>query len=156
VKVQDLSSIETKPEMADSQVEGEIDVNEQLNTEKPLNTDEENLPKRIILHSSWLWSALIIAVCHLGIMIFPLFLGNPMYLLILYIGALHYICFMIATFILFIAMRNGNVGLLNTSAVLFIVSIIGTLDPYWTGPNILSLVLGVLVFIGGILFKNGN
>lgn len=156
VKVQDLSSIETKPEIADSQVEGEIDVNEQLNTEKPLNTDEENLPKRIILHSSWLWSALIIAVCHLGIMIFPLFLGNPMYLLILYIGALHYICFMIATFILFIAMRNGNVGLLNTSAVLFIVSIIGTLDPYWTGPNILSLVLGVLVFIGGILFKNGN
>lgn len=156
VKVQDLSSIETKPEIADSQVEGEIDVNEQLNTEKPLNTDEENLPKRIILHSSWLWSALIIAVCHLGIMIFPLFLGNPMYLLILYIGAIHYICFMIATFILFIAMRNGNVGLLNTSAVLFIVSIIGTLDPYWTGPNILSLVLGVLVFIGGILFKNGD
>ena len=156
VKVQDVSSIETKPEMESPQVEGEIDVNDQLNTEKPLNTDEENLPKRIILQSSWLWSALIIAVCHLGIMIFPLFLGNPMYLLILYIGALHYICFMIATFILFIAMRNGNVGLLNTSAVLFIVSIIGTLDPYWTGPNILSLVLGVLVFIGGILFKNGD
>ena len=76
-----------------------------------------------------------------------------MYLLILYIGAIHYICFMIATFILFIAMRNGNVGLLNTSAVLFIVSIIGTLDPYWTGPNILSLVLGVLVFIGGYYLK---
>ena len=54
---------------------------------------------------------------------FSLILGNPMYLLILYIGAIHYICFMIATFILFIAMRNGNVGLLNTSAVLFIVSI---------------------------------
>ena len=53
------------------------------------------------------------------IMIFPLFLGNPMYQLILYIGAIHYICFKIATFILFIAMRNGNVGLLNTSAVLF-------------------------------------
>ena len=34
---------------------------------------------------------------------FSLFLGNPMYLLILYIGAIHYICFMIATFILFIA-----------------------------------------------------
>ena len=156
VKVQDLSSIETKPEMADSQVEGEIDVNDQLNAEIRSNNDKENSPKRIILHSSWLWSALIIAVCHLGIMIFPLFLGNPMYLLILYIGAIHYICFMIATFILFIAMRNGNVGLLNTSAVLFIVSIIGTLDPYWTGPNILSLVLGVLVFIGGILFKNGD
>ena len=139
VKVQDLSSIDTKPEM---------DIQS--------NNDKENSPKRIILHSSWLWSALIIAVCHLGIMIFPLFLGNPMYLLILYIGAIHYICFMIATFILFIAMRNGNVGLLNTSAVLFIVSIIGTLDPYWTGPNILSLVLGVLVFIGGILFKNGD
>ncbi len=46
---------------------------------------------------------------------------------------------------------------LNTSAVLFIASIVGsTLDPYWTGPNILSLVLGVLVFIGGILFKNGD
>lgn len=156
VKVQDVSSIETKPEMEYPQVEGEIDVNDQLNAEIRSNNDEENSPKRIILQSSWLWSALIIAVCHLGIMIFPLFLGNPMYLLILYIGALHYICFMIATFILFIAMRNGNVGLLNTSAVLFIVSIIGTLDPYWTGPNILSLVLGVLVFIGGILFKNGD
>lgn len=156
VKVQDLSSIDTKPEMVDSQVEGDIDVNDQLNADIQSNNDKENSPKRIILHSSWLWSALIIAVCHLGIMIFPLFLGNPMYLLILYIGAIHYICFMIATFILFIAMRNGNVGLLNTSAVLFIVSIIGTLDPYWTGPNILSLVLGVLVFIGGILFKNGD
>lgn len=156
MKVQDLSSIETKSEMENSQVEGEIDVNDLLNADIQSNNDKENSPKRIILHSSWLWSALIIAVCHLGIMIFPLFLGNPMYLLILYIGAIHYICFMIATFILFIAMRNGNVGLLNTSAVLFIVSIIGTLDPYWTGPNILSLVLGVLVFIGGILFKNGD
>ena len=156
VKVQDLSSIETKSEMENSQVEGEIDVNDQLNAEIRSNNDKENSPKRIILQSSWLWSALIIAVCHLGIMIFPLFLGNPMYLLILYIGAIHYICFMIATFILFIAMRNGNVGLLNTSAVLFIVSIIGTLDPYWTGPNILSLVLGVLVFIGGIFPKNLN
>lgn len=156
VKVQDLSSIETKPEMEYPQVEGDIDVHDQLNAEIRSNNDEENSPKRIILQSPWLWSALIIAVCHLGIMIFPLFLGNPMYLLILYIGAIHYICFMIATFILFIAMRNGNVGLLNTSAVLFIVSIIGTLDPYWTGPNILSLVLGVLVFIGGIFPKNLN
>ena len=156
VKVQDLSSIETKPEMEYPQVEGDIDVHDQLNAEIRSNNDEENSPKRIILQSPWLWSALIISVCHLGIMIFPLFLGNPMYLLILYIGAIHYICFMIATFILFIAMRNGNVGLLNTSAVLFIVSIIGTLDPYWTGPNILSLVLGVLVFIGGIFPKNLN
>jgi len=156
VKVQDLSSIETKSEMENSQVEGEIDVNDQLNADIQSNNDKENSPKRIILHSSWLWSALIIAVCHLGIMIFPLFLGNPMYLLILYIGAIHYICFMIATILLFIGMRNGNVGLLNTSAVLFIVSIIGTLDPYWTGPNILSLVLGVLVFIGGIFPKNLN
>lgn len=156
VKVQDLSSFDTKPEIEYPQVEGEIDVHDQLNAEIRSNNDEENSPKRIILQSPWLWSALIIAVCHLGIMIFPLFLGNPMYLLILFIGAIHYICFMIATFILFIAMRNGNVGLLNTSAVLFIVSIIGTLDPYWTGPNILSLVLGVLVFIGGIFPKNLN
>ena len=156
VKVQDLSSIETKPEMEYPQVEGDIDVHDQLNADIRSNNDEENSPKRTILHSSWLWSALIIAVCHLGIMVFPLFLGNPMYLLILYIGAIHYICFMIATFILFIAMRNGNEGLLNASAVLFIVSIIGTLDPYWTGPNILSLVLGVLVFIGGIFPKNLN
>ena len=44
-------------------------------------------------------------------------------------------------------------GSLKYISRLFIVSIIGTLDPYWTGPNILSLVLGVLVFIGGILFK---
>ena len=154
VKVQDLSSIETKPEMADSQVEGEIDVNDQLNAEIRSNNDKENSPKRIILQSSWLWSALIIAVCHLGIMIFPLFLGNPMYLLILYIGAIHYICFMIATILLFIGMRKGSKGLLNVAAILFVISIIGTLDPYWTGPNILSLVLGVLVFIGTILFKN--
>ena len=156
VKVQDLSSIETKPEMADSQVEGEIDVNDQLNADIQSNNDKENSPKRIILQSSWLWSALIIAVCHLGIMIFPLFLGNPMYLLILYIGAIHYICFMIATILLFIGMRKGSKGLLNVAAILFVISIIGTLDPYWTGPNILSLVLGVLVFIGTILFKNGD
>lgn len=156
VKVQDVSSIETKPEMESPQVEGEIDVNDQLNTEKPLNTDEENLPKRIILQSSWLWSALIIAVCHLGIMIFPLFLGNPMYLLILYIGAIHYICFMIATILLFIGMRKGSKGLLNAAAILFVISIIGTPDTYWIGPNILSFILGVLVFIGTILFKNAD
>ena len=156
VKVQDVSSIETKPEMEYPQVEGEIDVNDQLNAEIRSNSNKENSPKRIILQSSWLWSALIIAVCHLGIMIFPLFLGNPMYLLILYIGAIHYICFMIATILLFIGMRKGSKGLLNAAAILFVISIIGTPDPYWMGPNILSLVLGVLVFIGGILFKNGD
>ena len=156
VKVQDLSSIETKPEMADSQVEGEIDVNDQLNAEIRSNNDKENSPKRIILQSSWLWSALIIAVCHLGIMIFPLFLGNPMYLLILYIGAIHYICFMIATILLFIGMRKGSKGLLNAAAILFVISIIGTPDTYWIGPNILSFIQGVLVFIGTILFKNGD
>jgi len=156
VKVQDLSSIETKPEMADSQVEGEIDVNDQLNAEIRSNNDKENSPKRIILQSSWLWSALIIAVCHLGIMIFPLFLGNPMYLLILYIGAIHYICFMIATILLFIGMRKGSKGLLNAAAISFVISIIGTPDTYWIGPNILSFILGVLVFIGTILFKNGD
>ena len=156
VKVQDLSSIETKSEMENSQVEGEIDVNDQLNAEIRSNNDKENSPKRIILQSSWLWSALIIAVCHLGIMIFPLFLGNPMYLLILYIGAIHYICFMIATILLFIGMRKGSKGLLNVAAILFVISIIGTPDPYWIGPNILSFILGVLVFIGTILFKNGD
>ena len=156
VKVQDLSSIETKPEMADSQVEGEIDVNDQLNADIRSNNDEENSPKRIILQSPWLWSALIIAVCHLGIMIFPLFLGNPMYLLILYIGAIHYICFMIATILLFIGMRKGSKGLLNAAAISFVISIIGTPDTYWIGPNILSFILGVLVFIGAILFKNGD
>lgn len=156
VKVQDLSSIETKPEMEYSQVEGEIDVNDQLNAEIRSNNDKENLPKRIILQSSWLWSALIIAVCHLGIMIFPLFLGNPMYLLILYIGAIHYICFMIATILLFIGMRKGSKGLLNAAAILFVISIIGTPDTYWIVPNSLSFILGVLVFIGTILFKNGD
>ena len=153
VKVQDLSSIETKPEMEYPQVKGEIDVNDQLNAEIRSNNDKENSPKRIILQSSWLWSALIIAVCHLGIMIFPLFLGNPMYLLILYIGAIHYICFMIATILLFIGMRKGSKGLLNAAAILFVISIIGTPDPYWMGPNILSFILGVLVFIGTILLK---
>ena len=156
VKVQDLSSIETKPEMAYSQVEGDIDVNDQLNAEIRSNNDKENSPKRIIFQSSWLWSALIIAVCHLGIMIFPLFLGNPMYLLILYIGAIHYICFMIATILLFIGMRKGSKGLLNAAAISFVISIIGTPDTYWIGPNILSFILGVLVFIGAILFKNGD
>ena len=156
VKVQDLSSIETKPKMEYPQVEGEIDVNDQLNAEIRSNNDKENSPKRIILQSSWLWSALIIAVCHLGIMIFPLFLGNPMYLLILYIGAIHYICFMIATILLFIGMRKGSKGLLNAAAILFVISIIGTPDTYWIGPNILSFILGVLVFIGTLLFKNGD
>ena len=156
VKVQDVSSIETKPKMEYPQVEGEIDVNDQLNAEIRSNNDKENSPKRIILQSSWLWSALIIAVCHLGIMIFPLFLGNPMYLLILYIGAIHYICFMIATILLFIGMRKGSKGLLNAAAILFVISIIGTPDAYWIGPNILSFILGVLVFIGTLLFKNGD
>lgn len=156
VKVQDLSSIETKPEMEYPQVEGDIDVHDQLNADIRSNNDEENSPKRIILQSPWLWSALIIAVCHLGIMIFPLFIGNPMYLLILYIGAIHYICFMIATILLFIGMRKGSKGLLNAAAILFVISIIGTPDPYWMGPNILSFILGVLVFIGTILFKNGD
>ena len=156
VKVQDLSSIETKSEMENSQVEGEIDVNDQLNAEIRSNNDKENSPKRIILQSSWLWSALIIAVCHLGIMIFPLFLGNPMYLLILYIGAIHYICFMIATILLFVGMRKGSKGLLNAATILFVISIIGTPDPYWMGPNILSFILGVLVLIGTVLLKNGD
>ena len=57
---------------------------------------------------------------------FSFILGNPMYLLILYIGAIHYICFMIATILLFIGMRKGSKGLLNAAAISFVISIIGT------------------------------
>ena len=60
---------------------------------------------------------------------------------------------MIATILLFIGMRKGSKGLLNAAAILFVISIIGTPDPYWMGPNILSFILGVLVFIGTILLK---
>ena len=45
MKVQDLSSIETKSEMENSQVEGEIDVNDLLNAEIRSNNDKENSPK---------------------------------------------------------------------------------------------------------------
>ena len=63
---------------------------------------------------------------------------------------------MIATILLFIGMRKGSKGLLNAAAISFVISIIGTPDTYWIGPNILSFILGVLVFIGAILFKNGD
>ena len=66
------------------------------------------------------------------------------------------ISFVIATILLFIGMRKGSKGLLNTAAILFVISIIGTPDTYWIGPNSLSFILGVLVFIGAILFKNGD
>ena len=42
MKVQEVSSIEIKPEMEYPQVEGEIDVNDQLNADIQSNNDKEN------------------------------------------------------------------------------------------------------------------
>lgn len=151
VKIQDVSTIETKGDIKSSQLEEEVEVNNQLNAE---NNEKENSSKGFILNSSWLWSALIISVSHLSFFVLPLFLGDPMYLLILFVGGVHYICFIIAIFLLFRGMRQGNEGLLNAAAILFIVSVLGTPDSYWIGPNLLSFILGVLVLIGRIFPNN--
>ncbi len=53
------------------QVEGDIDVHDQLNAEIRSNNDENSRQK--FFSRLGYGALLIISVCHLGIMIFPLF-----------------------------------------------------------------------------------
>lgn len=149
-----------------SAVEG-VSLESSLEGEKPILQDDEGDDKQlegsindskrgVVFNSSWLWSALIIAIGHLVLALLPILVGNPMWLLVLFVGSIHYICFIIATILLLIGMKKGSKSLVNLVCILFFVSMIGTLDSYWIMPNILSITLGVLVAIGSRYPQNYN
>ena len=66
------------------------------------------------------------------------------------------ISFVIATILLWNGNVNGNKATLYIAAAIYVFSFIAAGDPDWVINHIPPLVEAILVFIGTILFKNGD
>lgn len=69
---------------------------------------------------------------------------------------IHMISFIIATILLWNGNVNGNKTTLYIAAAIYVFSFIAAGDPDWVINHIPPLVVGVLVLIGTVLFKNGE
>ena len=66
------------------------------------------------------------------------------------------ISFVIATILLWNGYVNGNKTTLYIAAAIYVFSFIAAGDPDWVINHIPPFVVGVLVLIGTVLFKNGE
>ena len=72
----------------------------------------------------------------------------------LYFLGIHMISFFIATILLWNGIVNGNKATLYMAVAIYVFSFIAAGDPDWVINHIPPLVVGVLVLIGTVLFKN--
>lgn len=68
----------------------------------------------------------------------------------------HPISFIIATILLWNGKKMGNKTTLYTAAGVYVVSMIAAYDPAWRIFFFASLIMGILVFIGTVMFENGE
>lgn len=68
----------------------------------------------------------------------------------------HILCFIIATILLWYGKRRGNKTTLYIAAGIYFVSMIVAHDPAWSLFFFSSLIMTTLVFIGTVMFNNGE
>lgn len=68
----------------------------------------------------------------------------------------HILCFIIATILLSYGKRMGNKTTLYIAAGIYFVSMIVAHDPAWSLFFFSSLIMTTLVFIGTVMFNNGE
>lgn len=69
---------------------------------------------------------------------------------------LHFLCIIIATFLLWNGKTMGNRTTLYTSAVLYFVSMIAVYDPAGGLFFLMPLIIAIVVFFGTVMFENGE
>ena len=143
--------------MTDQQKNPEVDKeNEAYASDESLFPNNEMKPEKRVGTSAILSFALFIAIAYTVLLLLGLFSMGAWAGGFLYFLGIHMISFVIATILLWNGKAKGNKTTLYIAVAIYIVSLIAAGDPDWVINHIPPLVVGVLVLIGTVLFKNGE
>ena len=143
--------------MTDQQKNPEVDKeNESFASDESLFPNNEMKPEKRIGNSVILSIALFLAIVYIVLLLLGLFSMGAWAGGFLYFLGIHMISFVIATILLWNGKAKGNKTTLYIAAAIYVFSFISAGDPDWVINHIPPLVVGVLVLIGTVLFKNGE
>ena len=143
--------------MTDQQKNPEVDKeNEAYASDESLFPNNEMKPEKRIGNSAILSIALFLAIVYIVLLLLGLFSMGAWAGGFLYFLGIHMISFVIATILLWNGKAKGNKTTLYIAAAIYVFSFIAAGDPDWVINHIPPLVVGVLVLIGTVLFKNGE
>ena len=141
--------------MTDQQKNPEVDKeNEAYASDESLFPNNEMKPEKRIGNSVILSIALFLAIVYIVLLLLGLFSMGAWAGGFLYFLGIHMISFVIATILLWNGKAKGNQTTLYIAAAIYVFSFIAAGDPDWVINHIPPLVVGVLVLIGTVLFKN--
>ena len=141
--------------MTDQQKNPEVDKeNEAYASDESLSPNNEMKPEKRVGTSAILSFALFIAIAYTVLLLLGLFSMGAWAGGFLYFLGIHMISFVIATILLWNGKAKGNKTTLYIAAAIYVFSFIAAGDPDWVINHIPPLVVGVLVLIGTVLFKN--
>lgn len=143
--------------MTDQQKNPEVDKeNEAYASDESLFPNNEMKSEKRVGTSAILSFALFIAIAYTVLLLLGLFSMGAWAGGFLYFLGIHMISFVIATILLWNGKAKGNKTTLYIAAAIYVFSFIAAGDPDWVINHIPPLVVGVLVLIGTVLFKNGE
>ena len=141
--------------MTDQQKNPEVDKeNEAYASDESLFPNNEMKPEKRVWTSAILSFALFIAIAYTVLLLLGLFSMGAWAGGFLYFLGIHMISFVIATILLWNGKAKGNKTTLYIAAAIYVFSFIAAGDPDWVINHIPPFVVGVLVLIGTVLFKN--
>lgn len=141
--------------MTDQQKNPEVDKeNEAYASDESLFPNNEMKPDKRIGNSVILSIALFLAIVYIVLLLLGLFSMGAWAGGFLYFLGIHMISFVIATILLWNGIVNVNKATLFIAVAIYVFSFIAAGDPDWVINHIPPFVVGVLVLIGTVLFKN--
>ena len=141
--------------MTDQQKNPEVDKeNEAYASDESLFPNNEMKPEKRIGNSVILSIALFLAIVYIVLLLLGLFSMGAWAGGFLYFLGIHMISFVIATILLWNGIVNANKATLFIAVAIYVFSFIAAGDPDWVINHIPPFVVGVLVLIGTVLFKN--
>ena len=141
--------------MTDQQKNPEVDKEkEAYASDESLFPNNEMKPEKRIGNSVILSIALFLAIVYIVLLLLGLFSMGAWAGGFLYFLGIHMISFVIATILLWNGIVNANKATLFIAVAIYVFSFIAAGDPDWVINHIPPFVVGVLVLIGTVLFKN--
>ena len=141
--------------MTDQQKNLEVDKEkEAYASDESLFPNNEMKPEKRIGNSVILSIALFLAIVYIVLLLLGLFSMGAWAGGFLYFLGIHMISFVIATILLWNGIVNVNKATLFIAVAIYVFSFIAAGDPDWVINHIPPFVVGVLVLIGTVLFKN--
>ena len=141
--------------MTDQQKNLEVDTEkEAFVSDESLLPNNEMKPEKRVGTSAILSFALFIAIAYTVLLLLGLFSMGAWAGGFLYFLGIHMISFVIATILLWNGIVNANKATLFIAVAIYVFSFIAAGDPDWVINHIPPFVVGVLVLIGTVLFKN--